>query len=375
VKIVSVMTTAARGGGEYAAVDLLDALIRRGHECVMLSNVADLASGTAVPVRAIDLGPKLSRSSFVSLTARAPLLVRALREALEREAPYDVLLVHYKKEQLLAPWLPARLRATLAWAEWGPVPRQLRTGAPNRLFRRAARDVGAVLAVSEGTRRSLVEAGIDPASIAVVPNVMDLNAVVFDAGARERVRGELGIPAGAFTVGCVSRLHPKKPIDVLIRAAAELGPDVHLLIAGDGEAEGDLKALAGALLGARAHFLPTPHRAIGDVLSALDVSVFCPSPTEGAPRAVIYAMEASRPVVSTGPEGVADMIEPGMGAIAEPDHDVTAVAALLAGYRDDPERVAREGARGRQLAEERYDSDHVADRIEQLLQVSAPAAA
>jgi glycosyltransferase involved in cell wall biosynthesis len=205
--------------------------------------------------------------------------------------------------------------------------------------------------------------------------VMDLDAVVFSPPARARLRAELGIPEGAFCVGCVSRLHPKKPIDVLLRAAARLGPDVHVLIAGDGEAEGDLKALGTELLGPRAHFLPTPHRAIGDVLSALDVSVFCPSPTEGAPRAVIYAMEAARPVVSTGPEGVADMIEPGMGEIAAPEHDVDAVAAVLAGYRDDPERVAREGARGRALAEERYDGDRIAARIEALLvRAGAPAA-
>jgi glycosyltransferase involved in cell wall biosynthesis len=372
MKIVSVMTTAARGGGEYAAVDLLDALIRRGHECVMVSNVPTIADGTSVPVRPIDLGPKLSRSSFVSLTAKAPLLLADLRRALEREAPYDVLLVHYKKEQLLAPWLPTRLRPTLAWAEWGPVPRQLRGGVPGALYRRAARDVGAVLAVSAGTKDSLVDAGIAAEIVAVVPNVMDLNAVAFSAAARARVRTELGIPPGAFTVGCVSRLHPKKPIDVLVRATAALGGDVHLLIAGDGESEGELKALAGELLGARAHFLPTPHRAIGEVLSALDVSVFCPSPTEGAPRAVIYAMEASRPVVSTGPEGVRDMIEPGMGAIASPEHDVDAVAAVLAGYRDDPERVTREGARGRALAEERYDGDRIAVRIEALLS-RAPA--
>jgi glycosyltransferase involved in cell wall biosynthesis len=367
VKIVSVMTTAARGGGEYAAVDLLDALGRRGHDVVMLSNVAEIADGTAVPVRPIDLGPKLSRRSAASLAARAPLVLRALRAALEREAPYDVLLVHYKKEQLLAPWLPRRLRRTLAWAEWGPVPRQLRSGAPNALFRRAARDVAAVLAVSAGTRDSLVEAGIDGAIVAVVPNVMDLDAVRFDPAARARVRGELGIPPGAFTVGCVSRLHPKKPIDVLIGAASALGPDVHLLIAGDGDAESNLKALGASLLGDRAHFLPTPHRAIADVLSALDVSVFCPSPTEGAPRAVIYAMEASRPVVATGPEGVADMIEPGMGEIALPEHDVAATAAVLAAYRDDPERVAREGARGRALAVERYDGARIAERIEALL--------
>jgi glycosyltransferase involved in cell wall biosynthesis len=196
---------------------------------------------------------------------------------------------------------------------------------------------------------------------------MDINAVVFSAAARARIRGERGIPQDAFTVGCVSRLHPKKPIDVLIRAAARLGDDTHLLIAGDGETQAELEALAASLLGDRAHFLPTPHRAIGDVLSALDVSVFCPSPTEGAPRAVIYAMEASRPVVSTGPEGVADMIEPGFGAIAQPEHDVEAVAALLAGYRDDPARVLREGARARAVAEERYDGDKIAAHIEALL--------
>jgi glycosyltransferase involved in cell wall biosynthesis len=212
-----------------------------------------------------------------------------------------------------------------------------------------------------------VAAGIDGEIVAVVPNVMDLEAVRFSGRARARVRGELGIPDGAFTVGCVSRLHPKKPIDVLIRAASSLGPEVHVLIAGDGEAEGELKALGASLLGERAHFLPTPHRAIAEVLSALDVSVFCPSPTEGAPRAVIYAMEASRPVVATGPEGVADMIEPGMGEIAPVEHDAASLAGVLAAYRDDPARVAREGARGRELAEERYDGRVIAERIEQLL--------
>ncbi len=274
------MTTAARGGGEYAAVDLLDALGRRGHNVVMLSNVAEIADGTSVPVRPIDLGPKLSRSSAVSLTLRAPLILRALRTALEREAPYDVLLVHYKKEQLLAPWLPRRLRPTLAWAEWGPVPRQLRSGAPNRLFRRAARDVGAVLAVSAGTKDSLVEAGIASAIIEVVPNVMDLDAVRFDGGRPRAGAHRAGHPGRRVHRRLRVAAAPKKPIDVLIRATAALGPDVHLLIAGDGEAESNLKALGTSLLGDRAHFLPTPHRAIADVLSALDVSVFCPSPTE-----------------------------------------------------------------------------------------------
>ena len=42
--------------------------------------------------------------------------------------------------------------------------------------------------------------------------------------------------------------------------------------------------------------------------SAFDVLVFCPSPTEGAPRAVILGMLARRPTLSSGPEGVDDVI-------------------------------------------------------------------
>ena len=58
-----------------------------------------------------------------------PRYVRRLRRALEHQMPYDVLLVHYKKEQLMVPWLPRRLRPQVVWAEWGPVPYQFRARA------------------------------------------------------------------------------------------------------------------------------------------------------------------------------------------------------------------------------------------------------
>jgi glycosyltransferase involved in cell wall biosynthesis len=103
------------------------------------------------------------------------------------------------------------------------------------------------------------------------------------------------------------------------------------------------------------------------VLSAFDVSVFCPSPTEGAPRAVILGMLASRPCLSTGPEGVADMIAPEFGGIASPENEPPAVRALLERYLDDPERVRREGAAARAHAERVYDAPVVAQTIEELI--------
>src|SRR5262249_25090486 len=148
------------GGAEFAAVELLDALIERGHQVVMLSDSPEIGRDTRVEVHPLELGPKLSGRTWPSMALRWPSLRARLRTALEAELPYDVLLLHYKKEQLLAPGLPARLRPQIAWAEWGPVPRQMRKGPGRWAYARAARGVSLVMAISEGTRESVVDAGV-----------------------------------------------------------------------------------------------------------------------------------------------------------------------------------------------------------------------
>jgi glycosyltransferase involved in cell wall biosynthesis len=367
MKIVSVMTTDSSGGAEFAAAEMLEALHQRGHQTVMLTDMPGMGRDTQVEVRPVALGPKLSTSSWVGLAARWPLLVRRLRRALREQSPYDVLMVHYKKEQLLARTLPAELRRTVVWAEWGPVPFPMRRGLPRRAYLAAARRAALVMAISEGTRRSVTEVGVAQDKVVVVPNVLRTEEIRFSEAGRARVRGELGIPAQAFVVGCISRFHPKKRNDVVVRAVCALhDPRVHLILAGGGETEPELRALA-APLGERVHFMPTPGSEVPDVLSAFDVSVFCPSPTEGAPRAVILGMLAARPCLSTGAEGVSDMIRPEFGGIASPENEPDSLQALLARYLDDPGRVAREGAAARAYAERTYSAPVVAELIEGLL--------
>ena len=368
VKLVSVMTTDSSGGAEFAAVEMLDALRARGHEVVMLSDQPGLGRDTGVPVVPVALGPKLSTTTWAGLAARWPLLAWRLRRALAAQEPYDALLLHYKKEQLLALTLPRRAQRRVVWAEWGPVPFPLRRGLPRRAYLAAARRARVVMAISQGTRDSVCAVGVDPGRVTVVPNVVRTEELRYTEAGRARVRGELGIPADAFVVGCVSRLHPKKRNDVVVRAVRELeDPRAHLLLAGTGETEAQLRELA-APLGARAHFIPTPGAEIAEVLSACDVSVFCPSPTEGAPRAVILGMLTARPCLATGPEGVADMIAPAYGGIAAPENDPAALATLLRGYLGDPARAAREGAAARAHAERTYAAPVVAAQIERLLE-------
>jgi len=374
VKIVSVMTTDSSGGAEFAAVEMLEALRQRGHDTVMLTDMPGMARDTDVTVGPIELGPKLSTRSWIGLMLRWPWLRKRLRAALRAQEPYDVLMVHYKKEQLLAGMLPAELRRTIVWEEWGPVPFPLRRGLPRRAYLRAGERAALVLAISEGTRSSVAEVGVPQEKIVVVPNVLRADEIRFTEQGRARVRAELGIPPGAFVVGCISRFHPKKRNDVVVNAVRALeDPNVHLILAGSGETEAELRALAEPL-GDRVHLIDTPGVEVPDVLSAFDVSVFCPSPTEGAPRAVILGMLASRPCLSTGAEGVADMIGPELGGISSPENDPEALRAMIAPYLDDPARVAREGAAARAYAEQTYAAPVVAQRIEQLLENAMGAA-
>ena len=368
MKILSVMTTSSSGGAEFAAVEMLQALHERGNETVLLSDLPGIGRDSDVRIVPIDLGPKLSLGTWLSLALRWPILVWRLRRALVAQAPFDVLMVHYKKEQLLALMLPARLRGVLVWSEWGPGPFPLRKGIPRRAYLAAAKKAALIMAVSEGTRRSVVETGVEESKVVVVPNVLRTEDIQYTAEGRARVRAELGIPDEAFVVGCISRFHPKKRNDVVVQAVIDSpSAKMHLILAGNGETEQELRTLA-APLGARAHFIPTPGSEVADVLSAFDVSVFCPSPTEGAPRAVILGMLASRPCLSTGAEGVSDMITPEIGAIADPENDPDSLRVLLERYLDDPGRAEREGAAARAYAERTYAAPVVAELIEGLFE-------
>ena len=374
MKIVSVMTSATRGGAEYAAVRLLDAVAARGHEAVLLTSHPDTAAGTRVAARHVELGPKLGSRTWPRLSVSWPMVLRRLRRELEREAPFDVLLLHFKKEQLLVPRLPPELRRRVAWAEWGPVPPPLRGGVPGQLYERAAREVAVVLAISEGTRQSLIEAGIPAERVGVVSNAIDPARFRAQPEAATAHRRELGVPDNAFLIGCLTRFNAKKRNDVAIEAAVRLasepGPPVHLLMLGEGETESELRALAAPLAQA-AHFLPTTGTEPAELLSACDVVVFCPSPTEGEPLAISMGMLVERPVVATAAEGATGLIQPGTGAIAASDHDAAAVCVLLAGYRADPQRARAEGRAARELAAARHDPEVVGARAEALLRGDA----
>lgn len=366
---VAIMTSPERGGAEYATVDLLALLAGRGWQVELITNQADLVEGTAVAARPIELGPKLSRRALARVAAAAPLTLARMTRALRREAaqaPIDVLLVCFKKEQLLSALVPPGVARAIVWAEWGPLPAQLQQGLPRRLYVAAARRARLMLAESQGTRRSLVAAGVADDRIAVVPNVLDGAKLRFEPGARQRLRREWGASSDTFVIGCVTRLGKGKRTDVVIDALAHLAGDVRLVIAGDGDGEAGLRRRA-APFGERVRFVPTPRGWVHELLSACDVQVFAPSAREGDSRAAAFGQLAERPVIATAPQGALAAVAPGTGTIVHPAHDPRALASCLQDYARDPARRAREGSAGRRRALAHHGAGPVGAALERVL--------
>jgi glycosyltransferase involved in cell wall biosynthesis len=360
--VVSMLTTHAAGGAEFAAVDMLAALAGRGARVRLLTNRVDLVAGTCVPASPIALGPKLRSRTLTRVAVTAPLTLARLLVALRREAPIDVLLMHYKKEQLLSALVPRSVAGARVWAEWGPLPPQVRSGWARLAYAQASRCADVVIAESPATASSLAAAGVDPAKIVVVPNVLDAGELAFDPAARANLRRRWGLE-GSFVLGCISRLDAAKRIDVAIDALGELDARVALVIAGEGEDEPALRRRA-ARHGDRVLFVGGARGRVAQILSACDVQVYAPGPSEGAARAVTFGQLVGRPVIATGPEGARDLIVAGTGTIVAPAHDVAALARCVESYRADPGRVAEEGLAGRAAAVQRIADANAVEVLE-----------
>lgn len=141
------------------------------------------------------------------------------------------------------------------------------------------------------------------------------------------LRAELGLAPGQLLVGSVGRLHRSKGMDLLIAGFKAHAPaDAVLAILGEGEEEGALGALAAGdprirLLGFR--------RDVDRALRAFDLFV-SPSREEAFPLAILEAMRAGRPVLSTATQGPLEMLD-GQPARLVPVGDAEALGRAIAG--------------------------------------------
>ncbi|TDR53370.1 glycosyltransferase involved in cell wall biosynthesis [Halomonas ventosae] len=218
-----------------------------------------------------------------------------------------------------------------------------------------------VIAPSESIQDLLRRREANP-RISVVPSGVD--TARFAVGDRAHWRHRLGIPEAAYVIGHLGRLALEKNLAFLAGAVAEAlvrAPGAHFLVVGEGEARGDIQAIAEARgVAGRLHFTGRLHgQALIDAYHAMDVFAFA-SHSETQGMVVAEAMAAGLPVVAIEAPGVREVVVDGRNGRLLAADDLDAMAEALAALTDPGVRLPLAEAALETAAE--YDEPRCAER-------------
>ncbi|MEM1116388.1 MAG: glycosyltransferase [Bacteroidota bacterium] len=356
VLLYSSTSRTREGGVQGVYASLADGLRRRGHEVVegwsaptSPPNPRDWTAPLYVP----KTWRGMSRLRSLAASGRSAL---HLWQSLRRLRP-DVVHVHFVRSEAayflaLRALVGHRVVLTFHGSDlYRPDP------VSQRVLARLARHADAVTAVSAPLQAHLQAWMPGREGVTFIPNGVDLD---FWAAAQP-------CPAAPATVVAVGRLEPVKGFDVLIEAVRRLrvARDVRLHLIGDGRQRGALErqaaeaGLADAVTFA-GHLDP---EGVRDAFRAASVFAL-PSRSEGLPLALIEAQAAGLPVVATRVGGVPDQVPHPAGILVEPD-DPAALAEALGTTLANPQRAARAGRAGREVARTR-SADAMVEAYERL---------
>lgn len=337
-------------------LDLARGFRARDHRVTVISLAHDGAlsrSFNDIPIVSVDRRPGLDRR----LPWRIARILRDLRA--------DV--VHTHNPAALTYGVPAarlgKIRTVIHTKHGANPPRSRADLAARRAL---VRMCDAYVAVSEPTAHVAYRLDRAPEHLLhVIPNGIDTAAYAHRPARRIEVRRQFGIGMDTFVVGTVGRLAREKNHKLLVDAVASfLGPDIQLVIIGDGP---ERRAIEAAIpVSARSYVhLPGARDDIPAVLSAFDMFALS-STTEGLPLVVPEAMAAGLPVVATRVGGLPAVLRDRItGLLIEPgDRDGLSHAIVELARNREVRRALGEAAV--LDARSRFDLGRVLDAYERL---------
>jgi glycosyltransferase involved in cell wall biosynthesis len=294
------------------------------------------AVGIKVHYPRFTLIPKIGADSNPGRIARAVLpLVRRLHE----ENPFDLVDAQFffpdgPAAAIIARELGLPLTIKSRGADihyWGQREKALAQ------MLEAARQAAGLLAVSEALREDMIALGMPGGKIAVHYTGLDRERFhpIERGAARALVSAmpNLGIWSEGPLIVTPGALIPRKGQSLVIEALARL-PEARLALAGAGEDEASLRALAARLgVADRVQFLGlVDHEILPSVLCAADVLVL-PSASEGLANVWIEGLACGTPIVIPDIGGAAEVVKDasaGRLVARDPEAIAGAVSKILA---------------------------------------------
>ena len=296
-----------------------EALRRAGHTVRVLQVWHD-PGAVSTPGVARARYPATSRGALALGAGRAMLALRAAIDS----APIDLIHAHVLFPVGFAAAVVGRARRVpvVLTEHLGPFATQVRTPLRRMLARWTLANVSAVVPVSRALAGQMGPYLAPSVPLRVVPNTVD--AELFARDLRPR--------PGHDRIVFVGRLAPEKRVEDAIAALALLRsrrPAAGLRLVGDGPERARLEAQVRELgLEDAVSFAGlVDHPTVAGEIANADAAVL-PSARENNPCALLEALVAGRPVVSTVWEGAEEIVAPEVGALA-PIGDPAGLAEAL----------------------------------------------
>ena len=212
---------------------------------------------------------------------------------------------------------------------------------------------------------------------AVPPGVDAERFRPLDAERRAKARARFNLPDDGRVIVSVSRLVPRKGMDVLIEAAVRLAPtrpDLVVAIGGNGRDRPRLDRLV-SRTGAPVRLLGrVPDDDLAELYGCADVfAMLCRNRWAGLEQegfGIVFVEAAACGVsqVAGDSGGAAEAVVDGRtGVVVDRPSDVGAVAAALAGLLDDPDRCRAMGAAARARAVTEFGYHGLSQRLAEVL--------
>ena len=352
--IVHTESSLGWGGQEIRILTEAAGFRRRGHDVAVIAahgaRIVDEAPRFDVPVTPLPIGRK------------RPAGLVALTRALRRAAP-DIVNTHSSTDS----WLSAlACRVIGARAPVLVRTRHVSVPVPNDpatrwLYQRAT---ARTVTTGDALREQLVrDNGLAPERVVSVPTGIDpthyAGIVKIDA------RSGLGLPANVPLVGIIATLRSWKGHRFLVDALPRLAHrDAHLVIVGDGPQRDALERQVAALGLARQVTFAGQQSDVAPWLASIDVMALPSYSNEGVPQALLQAMFARVPCVTTDAGAIAEIARDGDTATIVAKQDAGALAAGIDRLIADPVLAAAQAMRAHAFVASRYTLDVMLDRME-----------
>lgn len=230
-----------------------------------------------------------------------------------------------------------------------------------RLENWTGRFVDHYILVSHAMEREFLAKGVAGERISVIHNAIDLPAERPRRPAYSPLREELHLPQGTVLVGTVARLHPVKGHLYLLQAITELVkecPDVHYVWIGGGEMRGELEEEVHRLgMQDWVHFLGV-RQDVPQLLPQLDLFVL-PSVSEGLSVAILEAMAAGVPVITTAVGGSPEIITDQIDGLLVPPRAPWALEQAIRNALEHPERMRKMGLAGQEKVYREFSTERL----------------